>query len=149
MFWSEIPIWGGGFPTEVLGDPDVVERGLQMHKEMVKEYYNHPSIVFWGLHNEIWTAKQEAYNMSKIYYEYLKANGGNRIVTYASCNPNDDICLEFCKVVTVPFIWHFLICVQNDSKKDWISVQSLGPLKQNFKELWRMFHIEVRIRSNH
>ena len=38
LFFSEIPIWGGGFPDTVLTDPDVVERGLNMHREMTKQY---------------------------------------------------------------------------------------------------------------
>ncbi len=101
MFWSEIPMWGVGFSTETLGDPDVVARGLAMHKEMVKEYYNHPSIVIWGMHNEINSDTNEAYALTKTYYEYLKAEGGNRIVTFASHMPLRDICLEFCDIICI------------------------------------------------
>ena len=101
LFWSEIPIWGCGFSEEALGDPVVVERGLEMHKEMLKYYFNHPSIVIWGMHNEIKVATQNAYDMSKKYYEFLKENGGNRIVTYATANPMEDICLEFCDVICI------------------------------------------------
>ena len=101
MFWSEIPMWGVGFSTEALGDPDVVARGLAMHKEMVKEYYNHPSIIIWGMHNEINSDTKEAYALTKTYYEYLKADGGNRIVTYASDKPLIDICLEFCDIICI------------------------------------------------
>lgn len=98
-FWSEIPIWGCGFSVEALGDPIVVERGLNMHREMVAQYYNHPSIIFWGMHNEIHSDSQNAYEMSKKYYEYLKQNGGNRLVVYASHVPMKDICFEFCDVI--------------------------------------------------
>lgn len=99
LFWSEIPIWGCGFSEEALGDPIVVERGLEMHREMVKYYYNHPSIILWGMHNEIHTDTQNAYSMSKKYYEFLKKNGGNRLVVYASHKPMVDICLEFCDLI--------------------------------------------------
>ena len=99
LFWSEIPIWGCGFSEEALGDPLVVARGLEMHREMVKYYYNHPSIILWGMHNEIHTDTQNAYNMSKTYYEFLKENGGNRLVVYASHKPMVDICLEFCDLI--------------------------------------------------
>lgn len=110
MFWSEIPMWGVGFSTETLGDPDVVARGLAMHKEMVKEYYNHPSIVIWGMHNEINSDTEEAYALTKTYYEYLKAEGGNRIVTFASHMPLRDICLEFCDLICINsyFGWYNL-----------------------------------------
>lgn len=99
LFWSEIPVWGVGFSEEALADPIVVERGLNMHREMVKQYYNHPSIIIWGMHNEILSNTQPAYNMSKIYYEFLKENGGNRLVVYASNILLEDICFEFTDVI--------------------------------------------------
>lgn len=101
MFWSEIPIWGGGFSQDALGDEIVINRGLAMHKEMIEFYYNHPSIIFWGMHNEIHTATEEAYNMSEKYYKFLKEKGGNRLVTFATDKPMEDICLEFCDVISI------------------------------------------------
>ncbi len=83
-FWSEIPIWGHGYTDEALGDPIILERGLQMHREMVKYYYNHPSILIWGMHNEIPMGNDNAYAMTELYYNFLKSNGGNRLVTYAT-----------------------------------------------------------------
>ena len=99
LFWSEIPIWGCGFAEKTLADPVVVERGLNLHREMLKYYYNHPSIVMWGMHNEILSNTQAGYDMSKLYYEYLKENGGNRLVVYASHIPSSDISLEFTDVI--------------------------------------------------
>lgn len=99
LFWSEIPIWGGGFSQAALGDEKVVERGLNMLREMVDKYYNHPSIIIWGMHNEILTGTNEAYEMSKPYYGYLKATGGNRAVVFASDKPLVDICFEFSDII--------------------------------------------------
>ncbi len=99
MFWSEIPIWGCGFSTPTLGDKAVVERGLNMHREMVKYYYNHPCIIMWGMHNEINVETKEAYKMTECYYKFLKENGGNRLVVYASHRPFVDICMEMCDVL--------------------------------------------------
>lgn len=99
LFWSEVPVWGVGFSEEALADPVVVERGLNMHREMVKQYYNHPSIIIWGMHNEVLSNTQPAYSMSKTYYNFLKENGGNRLVVYASNMPLEDICFEFTDVV--------------------------------------------------
>lgn len=99
LFWSEIPMWGVGFSAETLGRPLVIERGLNMHKEMLKQYFNHPSIIIWGMHNEIPTESENAYNISKLFYSFLKENGGNRIVTYATYKPMEDICFEFCDII--------------------------------------------------
>ncbi len=101
LFWSEIPIWGHGFTQAQLGDPSVVERGLEMHREMVKYYYNHPSIIIWGMHNEILSSVEEARAMTEKYYNFLKANGGNRIVTYATDKPREDICFEYCDFISI------------------------------------------------
>ena len=101
LFWSEIPIWGCGFAPETLGREKVLARGLEMHREMLYYYYNHPSIIIWGMHNEIYSDTPEGYEMSKQYYRYLKENGGNRIVTYASRSRLKDISFEFCDVMCV------------------------------------------------
>ena len=100
-FWSEIPIWGCGFSREALGDPIVVERGLQMHKEMLWHYFNHPSIILWGLHNEILTDTDEAIALTKTYYDYVKPNGGNRPVTYATYIAEVDRCMEYCDIISI------------------------------------------------
>ena len=59
-FWSEIPIWGSGFSAQALSNEVVISRGLKMHEEMLKQYYNHPSIIIWGLHNEILSSARTA-----------------------------------------------------------------------------------------
>ena len=98
-FWSEIPIWGCGFKPETLADPVVIERGLAMHKEMVKQYCNHPSILMWGMHNEIHSEVNEGLEMTKVYYEYLKSVNDGRLVVFASRFPLDDLCYEYCDVI--------------------------------------------------
>lgn len=115
MFWSEIPIWGNGFSIEALADPVILARTMQMHRDMVKCYYNHPCITVWGLHNEIRSGSDEAYEMSKLFYTYLKQNGGDRIVTYASSRPMIDICFEFCDMICLNmyFGWY------DGDKKSW------------------------------
>lgn len=117
LFWSEIPMWGVGFTAETLGLPTVIERGLTMHKEMLKQYLNHPSIIIWGMHNEIPTEAENAYNISKLFYNFLKENGGNRIVTYATYKPMEDICLEFCDIICLNqyYGWYY---GDNDSWQD-------------------------------
>lgn len=105
MFWSEIPIWGGGYTADDLARPLVLSRGLEMLKEMKEVYYNHPSIVIWGIHNEIDTSAESALKMTKLYYTEMKNNGGNRLVTYASCRPFTDICFEYCDVLSVNYYY--------------------------------------------
>lgn len=101
LFWSEIPIWGGGFNEKKLADSVVLDRGEAMHREMVRCYYDHPSIIIWGMHNEILTNTPVGKNMAKRYYPLLKEIGGNRIVTYATDKALDDICFEYCDIICI------------------------------------------------
>ena len=101
MFWSEVPVWGVGFSTETLGNETVVQRILNMHAEMIDHYYNHPSIVIWGMHNEIHSETENAYNLTKRCFELIKPVGGNRLITFASCRQFEDICFEFCDIICI------------------------------------------------
>ena len=132
LFWSEIPIWGCGFEPETLANPVVLERGLDMHREMVRHYYNHPSIIIWGMHNEIPSQTQPAWEMSRLYYSFLKENGGNRIVTYASNHAENDMCMEFCD----------LICINQYDGWYGGSIQSWGDFLERFRERRKQLGIE-------
>ena len=108
LFWSEIPVWGNGFSENALENELVLSRGLTMHKEMLASYYNHPSIIFWGMHNEILSDTAAGLEMSKRYYSFLKENGGNRLVVYASYKDVSDISYEFTDVfcLNMYFGWY-------------------------------------------
>lgn len=101
LFWSEIPIWGVGFKEAVLADSDVEERGLTMHREMLEQYFNHPSIVIWGMHNETLTNTETVYNLTKRYREFLDSKDTSRLIVYASNHPFDDLCFEFSDIACV------------------------------------------------
>ena len=101
LFWSEIPIWGCGFKESDLANPTIVSRGLEMICEMEDQYFNHPSIIIWGMHNEIESGTQAAYDMTKLYHDELRAHGGNRLVTHASHKPFVDVCFEFDDIICI------------------------------------------------
>ena len=101
LFWSEIPMWGVGFSEQALEDPDIVATGLMMHKEMTRYYYNHPSIIIWGMHNEVKAYRPCVYEFSKTYAEHLRADGGNRLITHAANCPFDDKSMEFDDIICI------------------------------------------------
>ena len=101
LFWSEVPVWGCGFSVETLGDEKVVKRILDMHSEMIKYYFNHPSIIIWGMHNEIQSETENAYNLTKRCRELIEPIGGNRLITFASHKPFIDVCFEFCDIICI------------------------------------------------
>ena len=119
LFWSEIPMWGCGFSWEALQDPVIIERGLNMHKEMTRDYYNHPSIIIWGMHNEIDTAQSFTVPLTKKYYEHLREFGGNRLITHASNHPLNDVCMEYNDIICIN-IYHGWYNYGGTGKlKDW------------------------------
>ena len=129
-FWSEIPVWGGGFTPEICGDPVVAERMLAMHKEMVLHYYNHPSIIIWGMHNEAPTYCPEMRAITEKIYPFLKENGGNRLVTYA-CDKIDRCNLfDLCDIICINRYdgWYY------GDRESWVD-GSLALLRKRLTEL--------------
>lgn len=55
VVWAEIPFVGpGGYADKGFVDqPAFRENGRQQLIEMIRQHYNHPSICFWGLFNEL------------------------------------------------------------------------------------------------
>lgn len=99
LFWSEIPIWGVGYTAEMLGIPLFVERAHKMILEMAEQYHNHPSVIIWGIHNEIPSNSENGHALSKLLYGALKERNDGRIITYACNHPFDDICMEYCDII--------------------------------------------------
>lgn len=99
LFWEEIPMWG--FKKDSLADPVTLERGLMMHSEMIERDYHHPSIILWGLHNEIETTCIEGYNLSKKFADHIRSLDDSRLVTFATARPAGDLCLALADVISV------------------------------------------------
>lgn len=57
ILWSEIPFIGpGGYEDRgYVNQPSFRASGREQLKEMIRQQYNHPSILFWGLYNELKT----------------------------------------------------------------------------------------------
>jgi len=55
--WAEIPLIGpGGYLDRgFINSPSFRENGKEQLKELIRQNYNHPSIFFWGLFNELKT----------------------------------------------------------------------------------------------
>ena len=55
--WAEIPQIGpGGYQDQgYINQPSFRENGKEQLKELIRQHYNHPSICFWGLFNELKT----------------------------------------------------------------------------------------------
>ena len=86
LMQSEIPAWGydtlAGMGAEP--DADILQNALEQLKEMIARDRNHPSVVVWGLCNEIGGQNPPAYQFAKHMLEEAKRLDPNRLCSYAS-----------------------------------------------------------------
>jgi beta-glucuronidase len=101
LLWSEIPMWGCFMSVETLASPIFRERGVHMLGEMISRDYHHPSIIFWGAHNEIDTRTQEALELTKAFVSKIRSMDSSRLVTYATMQPTEDIVLSYFDVIGI------------------------------------------------
>jgi len=99
LFWSEIPMWG--FEKESLARELVIQRGINMHTEMVNQYRNHPCIVIWGMHNEVATDSEEGREITKKFINHVKSMDSSRLITYATNRVLKDDCHDLVDFISV------------------------------------------------
>src|SRR3984957_15273994 len=86
LMHTEVPA-RGPVPFDGLGgQPDAVimENRLQKLREMIARNFNDPSLVAWGLCNEIGGQNPPAYQFAKRMLEEAKRLGPGRLCSYAS-----------------------------------------------------------------
>jgi beta-glucuronidase len=82
----EVPTWGPdtfkGMTDQPL--PALMQNGLEQLREMIEQNRNHPSVVIWGLCNEIGGQNPPAYAFAKRMREEAKRLDPRRPAAYAS-----------------------------------------------------------------
>jgi beta-galactosidase len=90
VVWAEIPFVGsmlGGYTNS----PEFRENGKQQMKELIRQNYNHPSICFWGVFNELSNPKKESpASFVKELAALAKEEDPGRITTSATLLPDGD-----------------------------------------------------------
>lgn len=81
VVWAEIP-----FITVFLDNPDAIENTKTQMCELVLQNYNHPSICFWGISNEITIAGESdaLVENQKALVEIIKKYDNTRLTTLAN-----------------------------------------------------------------
>lgn len=77
---EEIPYWG--YPKE--STPLQLEIAKKQADEMVYFHKNHPSIIFWGVGNELNGASEDTIDYVKKMVDYFKSKDSRRLVNYVS-----------------------------------------------------------------
>jgi beta-galactosidase len=91
LMQSEIPAWGWDTFGDTTAEPnaDIVQNGLEQLREMIGRDRNHPSIVAWGLCNEVGGQHAPAYQFAKRMLEEAKKLDPHRLCSYASNSLNE------------------------------------------------------------
>lgn len=86
LMQSEVPAWGSDTFTGMTAQPDadIMENALEQLREMIARDFNHPSVVAWGLCNEIDGQNPPAYQFAKRLLEEAKRLDPGRLCSYAS-----------------------------------------------------------------
>jgi len=86
LMQSEIPAWGWATFEGMTAEPDadILENGLEQLREMISRDRNHPSVLIWGLCNEIAGQNPPAYEFAKRMLQEAKRLDPNRLCAYAS-----------------------------------------------------------------
>jgi beta-galactosidase len=92
IVWSEIPFVGpGGYRDKGFVDqPSFRENGKQQLTEMIRQYGNHPSILFWGLFNELNVNGDNPAEYLRELKEIVRNEDPQRL-TVAASNQNDEL----------------------------------------------------------
>jgi beta-galactosidase len=100
LIQTEVPAWGGktfdGMTAEP--SPEILNNGLEQLREMIASDGNHPSIVAWGLCNEINGQNPPAAQFARRLLAEARRLDPHRLCSYASnslqTNPARDVAAE-------------------------------------------------------
>lgn len=86
ILWSEIPLVGpGGYTGTGYFDSNALKNNIkQVLTELIRQYYNHPSICFWGMFNELKLDYDDPRPFIKEINALTKKEDPGRLTTLAS-----------------------------------------------------------------
>lgn len=78
---EEIPHWG---KVSEMPDKQQMEVSKQQIDEMMASHYNHPSIIMWGMGNELYGQAPELHDFVSELKEYIKNKDSHRQINYVT-----------------------------------------------------------------
>ena len=92
LFWEELSHWQ---PKEAdLQNPKFLEDSLRQLEEVVVQKQHHPSIILWGMCNELDGHVRAARPVIRKLAARFRKLDPTRPVTYATCRWDKDVCLD-------------------------------------------------------
>lgn len=107
MIWEESLGWGNGQKytqqngVNELEDPDFIEKQVRQTRLMVRNSFNHPSVVIFGFLNEQESSLPSAKELTENLISVIRAEDSGRLVTFACNRLETDICHELTDFIAI------------------------------------------------
>ena len=109
LLWLEVPVYCLAPSSKKMGSEfkqqEYVELAKRMISEMIKQAYNHPSVVIWSMGNECNVEHPEAYRFFKELAAQVRDLDPERLVGYASLYGKVGCITEFVDVIGINEFW--------------------------------------------
>lgn len=101
---------------------------MHLQKEL-NQYRNHPSIIIWGMHNEVATDSQEGRAITEQFVNCVRSLDPSRLITYATDKVQRDVCLDLVDFISL----NQYVGWYGGEIKDWAG--SIAKTKNRLKEM--------------
>ncbi len=89
-----------GLSLEQMLNPNFDKQSYDCIEEMIRNHYNHPSIVIWGILNECASDTEIGREKYKKQFEQIKQMDASRLTSFASDKHFTDICMDLPDVLS-------------------------------------------------
>lgn len=99
LYWCEAIGWQ--HTAQHLGDERFLAAQELHIDEMVREHFNHPSVIIWGLLNESESHEPAAKAGYERLIDAIRSRDGSRPISYASNHFREDLCFGLVDIISV------------------------------------------------
>ncbi|MBA7649453.1 Beta-glucuronidase [subsurface metagenome] len=145
LILEEIPLWG--FCN--FGNPKTFKLAAKMLKRLIERDYNHPSVIWWSVGNEVPIQQPNCSRFMRRLMEWVRMHDDTRLVTYVSYKFFIDLTQRKADIaaVNVYLGWYYARVNQLNfmadamraiaPKKPWIFTEFGAGAKIGFKAGWK------------
>lgn len=99
LVWEES--FGWQQPEADAENPEIVELFCRASAVMARASLNHPSVILYGFLNESCSDTRAGREMYRRIIEAIRAEDDTRLITYASCRIEHDICFDLADLISL------------------------------------------------